>query len=173
VHVLDVKPVKSAPSSAAASFPPLPSMRLAEPFELLRDASDALLVRTGARPRIFLANLGTPAQFTARATFAKNFFEAGGIEAVTSDGFESRDAMVAAFKASGAALACLCSTDEIYAKQAVDAARALAAAGARQIYLAGRPRDRDALQAAGVESFIFAGCDALAVLRGAHSRIAS
>ena len=41
-----------------------------------------LLAETGARPKIFLANLGTPADFTARATFAKNFFEAGGIEAV-------------------------------------------------------------------------------------------
>ena len=39
--------------------------------------------QTGARPKIFLANLGTIADFTARATFAKNFFEAGGIEAVT------------------------------------------------------------------------------------------
>ena len=38
---------------------------------------------TGARPKIFLANLGKPSDFTARATFAKNFFEAGGIEAVS------------------------------------------------------------------------------------------
>ena len=46
-----------------------------------------MLAQTGARPKIFLANLGKPADFTARATFAKNFFEAGGIEAVTNDGF--------------------------------------------------------------------------------------
>ena len=42
-----------------------------------------MLAKTGARPKIFLANLGTVAEFTARARFAKTFFEAGGIEAVT------------------------------------------------------------------------------------------
>ena len=92
-------------------------IRLAEPFEALRDASDRMLAKTGARPKMFLANLGTLADFTARATFAKNFFEAGGIEAVTNDGFNDRDAMVAAFKASGAKLACLCSSDEVYARR--------------------------------------------------------
>ena len=42
--------------------------------------------RTGTRPRVFLATLGKPAAYTARAGFAKNFFEAGGIEAVIPDG---------------------------------------------------------------------------------------
>ena len=49
-----------------------------------------ILARTGTRPRIFLANLGPIAAFTARATFAKNFFEAGGIEAITNDGFSDQ-----------------------------------------------------------------------------------
>ena len=82
-------------------------------------------------------------------------------------------ALIAAFKASGAKLACLCSTDEVYGKVAADAAKALAAAGARHVYLAGRPKDADALKAAGVGTLIFSGCDALAVLRAAHSLIAS
>ena len=60
----------------------LPRIRLAEPFERLRDASDKILAQTGARPKVFLATLGKPADFNARANFAKNFFEAGGIEAV-------------------------------------------------------------------------------------------
>ena len=51
-----------------------------------------ILAATGSRPRIFLANLGALAAFTARASFVRNFFEAGGIEAITSDGFASRDA---------------------------------------------------------------------------------
>ena len=80
VKVLDV-PRVTLPAESA-SFEPLPSMRLAEPFEALRDASDRFLAKTGARPKVFLANLGTPSDFTARATFAKNFYEAGGIEAV-------------------------------------------------------------------------------------------
>ena len=168
VKVLDAAPVPIPPPAAAIRYPALVPRRLAEPFEALRDASDKTLAATGARPKIFLANLGTLAEFTTRATFAKNFFEAGGIEAITSDGFRSRDEMIAAFKASGARLACLCSSDAVYERDAADAAKALANAGAAHIYLAGRPKDPAPYQAAGVGSFIFAGCDALAALRAAH-----
>jgi methylmalonyl-CoA mutase len=151
---------------------PLPCRRLAEPFEALRDASDRILAATGARPKIFLANLGRLADFTARATYAKNFFEAGGVEAVTSDGFPSRDDMLAAFKASGARLACLCGSDETYAAEAVRAAEALRDAGAIHIYLAGWPGDSEAvLRAAGVGTFIHIGCDVVATLAAAHDRL--
>src|SRR5262245_65017466 len=84
-----------SPAAAAFTFAPLRPMRLAEPFERLRDAGDRMLAATGARPKIFLANLGKPSAFTARATFAKNFFEAGGIAAVTNDGFADHNAMAA------------------------------------------------------------------------------
>ena len=89
--VLDVPAVTLPAYPAVIKFDALPCLRLAQPFEALRDASDRMLATTGARPKIFLANLGAIADFTARATFAKNFFEAGGIEAVTNDGFASRD----------------------------------------------------------------------------------
>ena len=80
-------------------------------------------------------------------------------------------ALVAAFKASGATLACLCSSDKVYAHEAADAANALRAAGAAPIYLAGRPGEREAaLRAAGVHDFIYAGCDVLAVAR-AHRQL--
>jgi methylmalonyl-CoA mutase len=132
-----------------------------------------VLARTGARPKIFLANLGTPADFTARATFAKNFFAAGGIEAMGDDGFATRDAMIEAFKTSGAKLACLCSSDEVYARDAMPATQALRRAGA-VVWLAGRPGALETeLTQAGVSAFVFAGCDALAALRTAHSLIAS
>jgi methylmalonyl-CoA mutase len=160
--------VPLSPPVANIKYPPLLPIRLAEPFERLREASDRMLARTGSRPKVFLANLGTVAEFTARASFAKTFFEAGGIEAVSNDGFASRDAMIAALKASGAKLACVCSTDEVYSREAADAAKALAQAGATHIYLAGRPKEGDALKAPGVGTFIFAGCDALATLKTAH-----
>jgi methylmalonyl-CoA mutase len=168
VKVLDVKPVPIPPSAAAIKYPALAPLRLAAPFELLRDASDRVLAKTGSRPKIFLANLGTLAEFTTRATFAKNFFEAGGIESITSDGFISHDDMIAAFKSSGVKITCLCSTDEVYGRDAAGAAKALAQAGAKHLYLAGRPKDADALKAAGIGTFVFAGCDALATLRAAH-----
>src|SRR5262249_54791477 len=83
VRVLGAMPV--AAPSPPLMFPQLPVIRLAAPFEWLRDASEGMLVRTGARPKIFLATLGKLADFTARATFAANFYAAGGIEAATSD----------------------------------------------------------------------------------------
>jgi methylmalonyl-CoA mutase len=170
VSVLDVKPV-AVPSlgKAAVTFAPLAAMRLAEPFEALRDASDRVLAETGSRPKVFLANLGPIAAFTVRAMFAKNFFEAGGIEAVTNDGFAGHAEMAAAFKASGAKLACLCSSDELYGQEAVAAAELIKAAGATYIYLAGRPGDIEAaLKAAGVQGFIYMGCDVLKTLQAAH-----
>src|SRR5262249_25537421 len=145
VSVLEVAPVAPAPAGAAAvTFAPLAPIRLAEPFEKLREASDRALAQTSARPKVFLANLGHLSDFGARATFAGNFFAAGGIEAVTNEGFADPGAMVAAFRASGAKLACLCSSDEVYALQALDAAAALAAAGAPPLFFAGRPHEREA-----------------------------
>ena len=77
--------------------------------------------------------------------------------------------LATAFKASGAALACLCSSDKVYAERAIAAANALQTAGARHIYLAGRAGEQEAaLRAAGVNDFIFAGGDALAMLQEAY-----
>ena len=159
-----------APEKVTSALAPV---RLAEPYEALRDASDRRLADTGVRPRIFLACLGAQADFTPRATFAKNFFEAGGIEAVSGEGDAA--ALAAAFTASGAALACLCGSDRAYENDAAPAAAAaLKAAGARRIYLAGRPGAREtALRGAGVQSFIDAASDALAVLEAARDVIAS
>lgn len=172
VAVLSVPPCAPLPPPPGDAVEPLRPIRLAAPFEALRDASDRMLEATGTRPKIFLANLGPVAAFTARAMFAKNLFEAGGIEAVTNDGFASHDDMAAAYKTSGALLACLCSSDAIYESEAVPAAEALASAGARAIYLAGRPENAEALRAAGVTGFVHAGCDALATLQAAHATIA-
>jgi methylmalonyl-CoA mutase len=173
VAVLDAKPVALAPyGEAKFKFDALPPMRLAAPFEALRDKSDTQLKNTGARPKIFLANLGTPADFTARAAFAKSFFETGGIEALDAPGLAEPAALAAAFKASGAAVACLCSSDKVYAALAGAAAKALQAADAKHIYLAGRPGGQEAgLRAAGVGDFIFAGGDALATLQEAWRRM--
>jgi methylmalonyl-CoA mutase len=170
VAVLSTEPAELAPSNdAAITFEALSPIRLAAPFERLRDRSDEILKTKGARPKVFLANLGTSADFTARATFAKGFFEVGGIEAAGSEGFADPAALSVAFKASGAALACICSSDKVYAEQAESAAKALQAAGAKHIYLAGRAGEQEqALQAAGVHEFIFAGGDALAALQKAH-----
>ena len=157
------------PAQATAE-PLLPRLRLAEPFERLRDRSDGILATTGTRPIIFLATLGRPAEFTARANFARSFFEAGGIEAVTVDGFVSRTEMIAALKRSGARLACLCSSDEVYAREAIEAAKALTPL-TKHLYLAGRPKQQADLKEAGVGTFIHAGCDAIEILAAAYQAL--
>ncbi|MFZ1920837.1 MAG: methylmalonyl-CoA mutase subunit beta [Xanthobacteraceae bacterium] len=162
--VLPIAP-RPAPEDAAAAVTALPRIRLAEPFEALRDRSDQILAMTGTRPRIFLATLGTPAEFNARVTFAKNFFEVGGIEAVSSPGPD----FVSLYKTAGTGLACLCSSDKIYEKDAPEAVAALKSAGARQIYLAGCPGQSEAAwRTAGVQSFVYEGCDLLATLTAAY-----
>ena len=169
VSVLDVRPSPAPARPAKISIEPLPSLRLAEPYEKLRDASDRLLAATGGRPKVFLANLGRLADFGPRALFAANFFAAGGIESVTNEGFAGIDEMAAAYRQSGAELACLCGSDALYQADAEPAAQALVAAGCRHLYLAGRPGEQEEkLRRAGIGAFIFVGCDALAVLEVAH-----
>ncbi|MEU6611510.1 methylmalonyl-CoA mutase subunit beta [Streptomyces shenzhenensis] len=134
----------------------LPRVRRDEAFEALRARSDAHLAATGARPRIFLATLGPAAAHTARATFAANLFQAGGVEPVAEGRFAD----------SGATEAVLCSSDALYAEQAEQAAAELRAAGARQVFLAGRPAAYP-----GVDSYVFTGCDAVAVLSATLDRM--
>ncbi len=153
-------PAPPAPSSGGKALAP---HRIAEPFEALRDLAEA----APSRPAIFLANLGPVAAFTARATFAKNFFEAGGVEALGNDGFSDAASLASGYKASGARLAVLCSSDALYAEQGIEAAKRLAAVGGK-IYLAGRPGEMEAQwREAGVHDFIHVGGDVLAQLREA------
>ncbi len=152
-------------SSCPSRTVPLPGISDAAPFEHLRDLSDGMLAAHGSRPTIFLANLGPIPEHTGRATFAKNFFEAGGIEAVANGGFYSTEAAAQNFKASGARMACICSSDAFYAAGAEPLARALKQAGAQTVCLAGRPGDNETLwRDAGVDHFIYVGSDVLETL---------
>lgn len=153
-------------------LPPLPRMRLATGWEALRDASDRHLLAQGGRPRIFLANLGPVARYTARASFARNAFEAGGIEAVGSGGYDTAEAAAAAFRDSGARIAVLCGSDDDYAGLAADMAAALKSAGCARLWLAGRPGDRASdWAAAGINGYIGVGTDILGTLREAHRHL--
>ncbi|MFD3917157.1 methylmalonyl-CoA mutase small subunit [Streptomyces sp. NPDC058603] len=168
---LSQPPVERDPAPA----PPgggLPVVRRDEAYEALRARSDAHLAATGARPRVFLAALGTAAAHTARATFTASLFQAGGIEPVhdpvTVDAATAADA----FTRSGAAVACICSSDTLYAEGAAPVARALKAAGALQVFLAGRPGEqRETYVRAGVDDFVVAGGDAIAVLTSVLDRM--
>ena len=147
----ETPPAPLAPRDACgAAFAPLIPHRLSEGFEEQRGRADAR-ARDGQRPVAFLATLGTPAEFTPRATYAKNLFEAGGIRTVAGP--------VEDFPASGAAIACLCSADAVYRESAAEAATRLRDLGAVRVYLAGR-----GLDVPGVDEEIGLGCDVLDVL---------
>lgn len=159
------RPPQPATPGGALEATPVPPMRLAEPFERLRARAET----TDPAPAVFLANLGPVAAHTARATWARNFFEAGGVRALDNDGFDDADAAAAAFAESAARIAVICSSDAVYADLGADAARALVDAGAERVYLAGRPADLLAdLEAAGVGEFVHVGCEALAILERTH-----
>lgn len=149
-------------NSEAAAITPLPQHRLAEDYEALRDRALAHKAETGTEPQIFLANIGRVAEHTARATFARNFFEAGGIKAISNNGFNNSDDLIEAYKASGANLVAICGTDNQYEELAEDFAKKLKAAGAKRVYLAGNPGDKKSTyESAGVQEFIFVGANVL------------
>lgn len=152
---LGERPVERTPAPAPRSGG-LPRVRRDESYERLRARSDAHLAATGSRPRVYLAALGPAAAHTARLGFAANLFRAGGIEPVTEGSFAD----------SGATEAVLCSSDALYEEQAATLARELKDAGASHVFLAGRPG-----QYPGVDAYVFAGCDAVAVLSAALDRM--
>lgn len=170
-----VEPWPAVPSPAgdgAVRIKPMPVRRLAEPFEALRAAAEAHAVSTETPSKVFLACIGDLASYGARATWITNFLAAGGVGAIQSAPLGNADAVAGAFKDSGATLACICGADASYADLGTAAASALKSAGAQRVYLAGRPKDLEAaLQAAGVDAFIFAGADALATLGELHKAL--
>ncbi len=148
-----------------AEITPIAPHPYAAPFEALRDASDLAEAQGGARPKVFLANLGPLAAHTARASFSRNFFEAGGFEAIASPPLDTPEQAADAFRDSGANIACICSSDEIYAEKAASIAPALINAGARSVILAGNPGDAEqTYRDAGIGRFIFIKCDVLQTL---------
>ncbi|MEO6953123.1 MAG: methylmalonyl-CoA mutase family protein [Polyangia bacterium] len=120
--------------------------RDAEVFEALRDRADALAVA-----KVDLVALGPLAEHAGRVGFAKGFFAIAGLKAATGQ--------------QAARVVCLCGSDERYAEEAAHAAHALKAGGARRVLLAGRPGALEAsLREAGVDDFIYLGCDAPTIL---------
>jgi len=164
--------LRAALRELSEPFPPLPdpAQRDAQGFEELRAASDEAREVAGVRPSVFLANIGRLAAFTDRATFARNFFEAGGIAAIMGAGTDSIEALAQQFRDSGASIACLCGRDEGYAALA-GAADALHEAGAQAVYIAGAPATLGALARHDlqfIQRLVHDDCDVLAILREAH-----
>ena len=150
----------SAPSADVTPAPArrgdgaLNPVRIAQPFEDLRDAA------AGKNLTVFLATLGPIAEHTARADFARNLFAAGGIAAKEAPvPPQSASECAAAFKASGCKIAVICGSDARYTDEVEATAAALKDAGAQQLWLAGKG------EFAGVDRNIFMGSDVVHELK--------
>jgi methylmalonyl-CoA mutase len=151
---------------ASTNITPLEPHSFAEPYEELREACNCWQQIHGRRPTVFLANLGPVAHHTARATYAKGFFEAGGFAVITNEGFPDADSVAKAFADSGTRIAVLCSSDKLYQEFVPQVATRLKATDARTVLLAGKPGTNEAAwRAAGVDRFIYITCNVLATLR--------
>ncbi|MFV2093355.1 MAG: methylmalonyl-CoA mutase family protein, partial [Hyphomicrobiales bacterium] len=149
----------------AGDITPLSPIRFDAAFARLRRLSDEYLLKTGARPAMFFANLGTAPDFAARTARCTELLACGGIEAVSGDGFATTEAAAAAFETAGTPIVCISASDVIYEQRAAETARALTKAGAEFIALTG---DADTVIAAGVDALIYPGCDGAALLTRLH-----
>jgi methylmalonyl-CoA mutase len=137
----------------------LPIQRESEPFEALRSAA------SGSGAKVFLACLGTNAEHNVAATWAANFFGAGGIESVQSEPVLDAATAGDAFAGSGATIAAICAGKTAEADQIAAAVAGLKSAGATKVYLA--PGSADAADAAGADLGVKDGVDMGQVLADA------
>jgi methylmalonyl-CoA mutase len=178
---LDEQSVRRTPRSPEAPAPggpaelrmtPLRPVRMAEPFESLRDASDRYLAAHGHRPRAFMANLGTVAEHTARATWIANALAVGGIDPLQHHGFADVTQAASLIAASGAQLVVLSGPDAMYPEWVPALTAALKQQSGRIVAVAGRPGENEgAFRAAGVDLFIYAGADLFETLSSLHKQL--
>jgi methylmalonyl-CoA mutase len=126
------EPVPASAPGAAAGQPPNDSLgrhRWAERFEALRTRVDRHATATGRRPEVYLATIGTPAEFNAAATFARGYFAIAGLDTATGAGGAG------GFADAGSDVVCVCAARPDDAAALADE---LDAAGARRTYVVGR-----------------------------------
>jgi methylmalonyl-CoA mutase len=135
---------------------PVKIERGAEAFERLRRRSESFAASTGAKPKVFLANMGPIPQHKARADFSRGFLEVGAFDVIGNNGFETPDQAVKAALDSGASAVVICSTDKTYPDLVPPIAKAIKDAKPdASVLVAGYPSDHiDAFKQAGVDDFI-------------------
>ncbi len=150
----EILPVRSGSADASVSW--------ARDFEALRDAP--------AAAPVFLATLGPVADHLPRAGFVTNALAAGGIDVVAAGPTAGAADVVAAYRESGCAVACLTGSDAAYAGLGPEAAAGLRAAGAPTLLLAGRPPETLVEL---VDDHIAVGDDVLAFLHRTRAALAA
>lgn len=141
--------------------------------EYLHQRSEAYAERTGALPKVFLANMGPIPQHKARADFSRGFLEVGAFDVIGNDGFETTDQALQAALAAGAQAVVICSTDKTYPELVPPLAKGLKAAEPDiRVLVAGYPADHiEAFKAAGVDDFIHVRANCYALLDNLQNKI--
>ncbi len=152
---------------------PVDVHRATAAFETLRAASEVYAARTGARPKVFLANMGPIPQHKPRADFATGFFEVGGFEVITNTGFSTPEAAAQAASQSGAPVVVICSTDTTYPELVPPLTKLIKQANPdASVILAGYPSDQiEAHKQAGVDEFIHMRANCYDILLGLQKKI--
>ncbi len=132
VAVLAPAPAQKNPGKTEVT--PLIVKRDAEDFERLRDRVESG-VQKGKRERVFIAAIGSQASYSGRATFASNFFEVSGMEAVMPSEPLTPENLKDVFAKSGAKIACIASSDNGYVAGAKAISEAFAKTDCKQLYL--------------------------------------
>ena len=152
---------------------PVKIARGAEAFEDLRRRSEAYAESTGARPKVFLANMGPIPQHKARADFSRGFLEVGAFDVIGNDGFETPIRQLKAALDSGASVVVICSTDKTYPDLVPPLAKGIKDAKPdASVLVAGYPSDHiDAFKQAGVDDFIHVRANCYELLNNLQKNI--
>lgn len=148
--------------------PYLKRYRGAEIFENIRLATEQFVKKGNKRPKVFLATYGNLAMRKARAGFTTNFFGCAGYE--ISDEYVLKDiaTTVQDIKKYEASIVVICSSDEEYAQQAGELARAVKQSNKGTVVIvAGYPKELiELLKSEGVDDFIHVRVNAAETLAG-------
>ena len=156
-----------ASRDAGPSVNPMNIHRAAQQYETLRDNAARLEAEIGRRIKVFLANMGPIPQHKARADFTTAFFEVGGFQVLTNNGFPTADEAAEAAIGSGAEIIAICSTDPTYPEIVPPLARKIKEADPnRTIILAGKPAPEyaDEYTAAGLDDAVHLRADCYGIL---------
>jgi methylmalonyl-CoA mutase len=147
------------PAAPAQPGGGLPRRRRAEAHEALRDASDAFLASTGARPTVLAVTYGPLKAHSARLDYVRNLLAPGGIvtDVAAADALPETSPLVAVLVAA----------DDVEPAGVQEAIAELRSRGATTVLRAGRSK----LDWPGVDGFVYIGVDALAVLQQVQDQL--
>lgn len=160
-------------AEAGLSVQPVRVHRASERFEKLRRRADEIHARTGNRPRVFLAGVGTLATFKPRADFSTALFEVGGFEVIPGGDLPDVEAASAAAIATPAKIIAVCSTDQAYLDILPPLARSIKQARPDvTLLVAGRPaaEQETTYREAGVDDFFYVGINVYETLSALQQR---